>query len=140
MPFFARAKSWLFTSQGDSASEWQVILWWELRRIPYNLFIGVYGIICLMLFYWAITPTGVVQPGEDAVEPFAIILAPFVANACYTLGWLVELVARVLDPDLSPKFGPLLLKIGFGFSFIVISVPAVYWMSYRLLQLVHVLR
>ena len=29
---------------------WQVITWWELRRLPYNLVVGLGGILGLLLF------------------------------------------------------------------------------------------
>jgi hypothetical protein len=134
-----RAKIWLFAPQRIPVPWWRVILWWELRRIPFNLLIGFYGIVCLVLFYWAITTSGQLQPGEDAEEPLALILAPFAANACYTLGWLLELPMRFFIPELSPMFSPVLLKLGIGISFFIISVPAVFWVGYRVLQFAHVL-
>jgi hypothetical protein len=86
MNAITRAKSWLFTPQQPSVPWWRVIVWWELRRIPFNLLIGAYGILCLLLFFWAITTSGHLQEGEDAVEPLALLAASFAANACYTLG------------------------------------------------------
>jgi len=140
MNAIVRAKSWLFAPQSMPVRWWRVILWWELRRIPFNLLIGAYGALCLVLFYWAITSSGHLQPGEDAVEPLALIAAAFAANACYTLGWLLELPVRLLMPALSAQFGAVLLKLGIGFSLFIISVPAVFWVGYRLLQFAHVLR
>ena len=34
------------------------------------------------------------QPGEDAVEPMALLLAPFAMNLCYTAGWVAELLYK----------------------------------------------
>lgn len=114
---------WLFTPL-PSPSPGRAILWWELRRIPVNLLIGVYGIVCLLIFYAVITHSPALQPGEDAVEPLAVILAPIAFNVCYTLGWLVETSARALAPRLTPKLGPRLLFIGLVFSLIVVtSIP-----------------
>jgi len=61
---------------------------------------------------WAIATSGHLHPGEDAVEPIALLAAPFGINLLYTLGWLVEVPARLLRPGLSPRFGQLLLKMG----------------------------
>ncbi|MBI3028029.1 MAG: hypothetical protein HYY64_00745 [Candidatus Rokubacteria bacterium] len=58
--------------------------WWEVRRIPFNLIVGVYGVVCLVAFFWAITTSGHLQPGEDAVEPLALLAAPFGINVLYT--------------------------------------------------------
>lgn len=135
-----RARNWLFAPQQTPVSWWRVILWWELRRVPFNLLIGAYSAPCLILFCWAVTTSGQLRPGEDAVEPLALIVAPFAVNACYTLGWLVELHVRLLIPGLTARFGAVLLKIGLGFSFFVISVPALFWVGYRLLQFAEGLR
>jgi hypothetical protein len=113
-----------------------VIAWWEVRRIPFNVIVGVYGAVCLVVFFWAITTSGHLRPGEDAVEPIALLAAPFGINLLYTLGWLVEGLARLLRPDLSPRFGPLLLKTGLALGLFLITLPAVLWGGYRLLQLV----
>ena len=139
MSLLSRVRGWLFAEQQLPIRWWRVIVWWELRRIAFNLFIGVYGIVCLAVFFWGILGSGTLQPGEDAEEPLALIAAPFVANACYTLGWLVELPARLLWPSLSPQFGPWLLRLGLGLSVFFISLPAVYWGGYHVLQLAHVI-
>src|SRR6187455_2657407 len=100
---------WMFGRPAAGRSLGKVVLWWELRRIPFNLIVGFYGIVCLAIFFWAIGTSNELQPGEDAVEPLALIAAPFVINALYTLGWLVEVSTRILVPNLSPRFGPILL-------------------------------
>jgi hypothetical protein len=104
------------------------VLWWELRRIPYNLVIGGYGIACLLVFFWGITTSGELRPGEDAVEPLALFAAPFIANVCYTAGWVVELFTHLLIGP-SPQIGTFLFKLGLGFSLFVISIPAIIWAS-----------
>jgi hypothetical protein len=78
----------------------------------------------------------VLKPGEDAFEPLAIMITFVLFNICYTLGWLVELPARLANPRLPPRFGPLLMKLGLGFSFCVIGCPAAMWVAYRCFQLV----
>jgi hypothetical protein len=129
---------WLFAPQRRPGA-WQSIVWWELRRVPVNLLIGVHGILCLVVIFWAITSSHALEPGEDAFEPLAILITPVLFNVCYTLGWLVEVPARLANPKLSPRFGPLLMKLGLGFSFCVISSPAAIWAAYRCLQLVRAL-
>jgi hypothetical protein len=136
-----RSIAWFFAQPQPPIRGWRVVAWWELRRIPFNLIIAVYGIICLVVFYWGILGTGILQlrPGEDAVEPMTLIATPLAANICYTFGWLVELPARLFVPALSPSFGPWMLRLGLGLSAILISIPAVFWGGYRVLQLAHVL-
>lgn len=130
----------MFSPQPSPASWRGAILWWELRRIPYDILVALFGVFCLMVYAWGIITSGQLEPGEDVVEPMGILAAALVVNICYTLGWLVEASARMLVPSLSTRFGPLLMKMGIGLSFLLISVPAVYWGGYRLLQLTHVTR
>jgi hypothetical protein len=111
-----------------------VVVWWEVRRIPFNVIVGAYGLLCLLVFFWAIGTSGRLEPGEDAVEPIALLAAPFGINALYTLGWLVEVPSRLFRRDLSPRFGPVLLKLGFALGLFLITVPAGFWVGYRILQ------
>jgi hypothetical protein len=120
---------WLFEPPA-TLSAMGSIVWWEARRIPVNLLIAAYGLLCLAIFFAAIGASHTLPPGEDAVEPAALFLAPIAFNICYTLGWLVEIPARLVVPDLSPGFGPGLLFAGLVFSAVVISLPAVLWVVY----------
>jgi hypothetical protein len=131
---------WLFAPPREPVTALRLIGWWELRRIPFNIIIGVFGIICLAIFFVSIDTSGTLQPGEDAVEPPALFIAPFAANICYTAGWLVDAPLRVVRPAIRPQFSPWLFRFGLGFSLFIISIPAVFWGGYRVLQLMHVLR
>jgi hypothetical protein len=124
---------WLFSAP-PRTGVWQAVVWWELRRLPVNLLVGVYGILCLVVFYWSIMRSHVLAPGEDAVELLQIVVAPIAFNLAYTFGWLVEGAARLLFPALTPRFGPRLLAAGLAFSALLISLPAVYWLGYWLLM------
>ena len=134
-----RSLAWLFANPEEPVSLDGVFGWWEARRLPVNLIVGTYGILCLVIFFAAVTTSGRLPPGEDAVEPLALIAAPIVVNVLYTLGWVVEVTSRTLEPGLSPRFGPRLLKLGIGFGLLLITVPAALWAGCRLLQVVGVL-
>lgn len=131
-----RITAWFFSAPETGTSIWRTILWWELRRIPFNIVVGIYGFICLMIFFLAIETSGHLQPGEDAVEPMALFIAPFFINAAYTLGWLVEVPARLVRPNLSSDYGPRLLKLGLGFGMVLITLPAALWTGISLLHAV----
>ena len=118
----------------EPVSGWDAFWWWEARRIPFNLLMGAYGLVGLCVFWWALQSSGHLAPGEDAVEPLAVMAAPIAVNALYTLGWLVEVPARVFMPRLSPETGPSLLKAGVTIGLILISVPPAYWCGVRVLQ------
>ena len=131
---------WLFSAPNAQRSGFAVIAWWELRRIPYNLIVGGAGFISLIIFFGSIISSGVLRPGEDAVEPMAIFVAPVAINTCYCAGWVVENVLRVVWPSKLHLFGPILFKLGLGFSLFAVSLPATFWSSYRLLQLCGIIK
>jgi hypothetical protein len=129
------ALRWLFSPPPEPVEPWDALAWWELRRIPFNLIVGVYGVVCLAIFLAAISTSGRLHPGEDAVEPLALLAAPFVINALYTLGWLVEVPLRLFSRNTPPRLGPALLKLGLSFGLALITLPAAVWTGIRLLQL-----
>jgi hypothetical protein len=133
----------LFTPPSEPTSPANAIAWWEHRRLPYNVIIGAVAIVSFVIFYVSIITTGVLQPGEDVVEPLALIAAPIVApiaiNICYTAGWLLDAPLRLIFPTLNSRFTSWLFTLGFAFSVLLVSFPALYWGAYRLLQLLHVL-
>lgn len=61
-------------------------------------------------------------------------------NILYTLGWLVEVPARIVAPALSPCFAPRLLKSGLALGLLLIPLPAAFWLAYRVFQLVGIMR
>lgn len=126
--------TWLFSAPRDPGFPRNVLVWWEARRLPFNLIIGTYGILCLAVFLAAITTSHHLQAGEDAVEPLALMAAPLVVNILYTLGWIVEVTYRSIEPDVSPRFGPRLLKVGIGLGLFMCTLPAGYWAGYWLLE------
>lgn len=131
---------WLFADPPAPVSTWQVIRWWEIRRLPFNLIVGVWGLVALALLAARIHGAGVLKPGEDGVEPLALLFAPIAVNLCYTAGWLVDVPLRWIRPSFSPRFTPWLFRLGFGLSLFVVSLPAGFWGGYGLLQGLPVLR
>ena len=65
----------------------QVIRWWELRRLLYNVVLLVVGVAAIAGMEWLMTK--VIPLGEDAVEPMILVLGVVVygvmVNLCYTL-------------------------------------------------------
>ncbi|MHC4118406.1 MAG: hypothetical protein ACYSWO_12970 [Planctomycetota bacterium] len=129
---------WFVTVPEGPRTVGRIIVWWELRRIPYNIIVGVLGVTSLTLFYFFILHCDVLAPGEDAVEPIALFAAPFFINIAYTAGWIVELMLKVLSRRENRRVGPILFKLGLEFSIIVVFLPAVIWgveyLSYILTQ------
>ena len=131
---------WLFSVPDAQRSGFDVIVWWEQRRIPYNLIVGGAGFGSLIIFFVSIVSSGVLGPGEDAVEPLAIFFAPVAINICYCAGWVVENILRAVWPSKQHLFGPFLFKLGLGFSLFAVTFPAIFWSGYRLLQLCGIIK
>ncbi len=118
----------LFSRPDTELSCWRVILWWELRRIPYNVIVGIVALLSfgLVIASTKISPP-VSQEGQDLGDPFlAIMMLPFVVNACYTLGWLGELTLRYLWKTNDRNIGIALFKLGITFSVIMMTFPAMF--------------
>jgi hypothetical protein len=68
------------------------VVWWELRRIPFNLIVGAVGVASVMLM--ELFGSTFIPPGEDFVEPLlllaGVILFALLANIAYTLCWMME--------------------------------------------------
>jgi hypothetical protein len=90
----------LFSRRNEEASAFEIIKWWEVRRIPYNLVVGAAGI-----FTCGVTVLVEVVASEKFGEPlglpdppifalFAVIAYGIGANVCFTGGWTTELLVR----------------------------------------------
>src|SRR5215831_4360995 len=75
-------------------SEREIIGWWEGRRLRFNFYVGIVGVISWLLVW--IAGSAAVKPGVHFEEPIVMISGPFIygtlANICYTLGEFVDTV------------------------------------------------
>ena len=106
----------------ETERKWyHVILWWELRRILYNIILllsGILGILCLTL---------VVNGAGDFISGLTIIGFVFTANFFYTFGWIVELFIRLFNKHKANLFGIKLFKIGFIIAICSGFLPALFF-------------
>lgn len=100
-----------------------VIRWWELRRIPYNLVLLVIGAMALYGAVWVLSGK---RPGLTlGAWPVAIpcFIYGFMANIFYTLGWVVELWGRATDPGAARRRAVLTFRAGFALSCVLTTLP-----------------
>ena len=114
-----------------AATAWQVIGWWEARRIPFNLIVGMAGavsgvaILCIAVageIFFGV-PFGMPDPPILAVA--AVVVYALGANVCFAGGWIAELTVRRAWPDESDRFGTLSFTLGLVFAVVVTLLPPI---------------
>jgi len=125
-----RLAGWIFAHQLEKSHPAHVVAWWELRRLPYNLIVGVTSLLTLSVFFavaWGCELSGGLPLGQPK-PPLLVIIAIaaywIVTNVFYTFGWILELlVARVWHVS-TPVFGPIVFTVFTAISLVVTLIPA----------------
>ncbi len=115
------------------ASPLAVIKWWEARRIPYNAIVGVTGFCTIVIFFvtalisdWLINePIGLPEGFGILFAMFGVLAYGIMANVCFTLGWICELLLRNWGVKLASWIMPLAFALGVIFSVILTMLPAI---------------
>ena len=119
----------LFQRPTGITNAWQTIGWWETRRVPFNLIVGIVGIMTIatgtlaMSVANAFLETPLHRP-DPPLFFFALAYA-VVVNLFYTGGWVVELVWRQLWPTTEDALPALAFRLGLVLSILVTTLPAV---------------
>jgi hypothetical protein len=115
---------------------WGVIRWWELRRLLYNatLFaIGIASLFAMDFFMQQVVPVG--KDAPELETGLTIVLYGFMANLCYTLGWIAELMGRRKDEVLARSRAKKHFLLGLWLSCLLTSAPfwfgLVFWLTHR---------
>jgi hypothetical protein len=122
LPLFRRAR--------PPERTWDVIAWWESRRIPYNLIVGAAGIASaiVMLLTGFVTEHIVGEaigvPGSPFFAMVAVIVYGIMANICFTGGWILELFSRRIWGTRAEAFGEIAFTWGTLCSVLLTLIPA----------------
>jgi hypothetical protein len=122
MSFITSAAKRLFTVPEEPRPWFRIVLWWELRRIAFNLLVGFVGFISLSLFIYIALKHP--KDFQDGPEPFSVFIFAVMANVCYTGGWIWELAARFLWKEKAIYFGPIMFSLGLIFSMLAALAPS----------------
>lgn len=95
-----------------------VIAWWESRRLAYNVIVGLTG-LCVILIM------GMIHFAPISSLTEAAIAYGIAANICYTSGWMADLFARRFWKEKAEHFAPILLSLGLIFSVGLTILPGV---------------
>ena len=104
---------WFFTPLYYPRGPLQVIGWWERRRLLYNLSVGAAVVLTLAV---ALALGVLPVPGTMPTELLSVIVYGLLANVCYSMGPVADLVLRRLLGIQAPDIGPVLFRYGFVFS------------------------
>jgi hypothetical protein len=110
------------SEQSFSSARKEIIAWWEARRFRFNLYVGIVGAVTWLLVL--VAGSAAVKTGVDFEEPIAMLIGPliygFLANVCYTFGWVVDTVSYRGTPRTR------LYKAGIIFSAVLTALPGVW--------------
>ena len=70
-------------------------VWWELRRIPFNIVFVIIAEISVQLIHLFAD----VGPTEEAIHPFTLLAIIAVLNVVYTFCWITEIGNRRSNND-----------------------------------------
>ncbi|WP_041592658.1 hypothetical protein [Terriglobus roseus] len=117
-----------------TSTNWQIVRWWEYRRLPFNAALLCVGLLSIGVFEWLMDK--VIPRGEDAVEPMVLILGiglyGLTANLCYTLGWVYELRSQSSPSARERHKAKRLFRDGLLASCVLTSAPLWFGFLYYL--------
>ncbi|BDS15314.1 hypothetical protein [Aureispira anguillae] len=96
-----------------------LILWWESRRLNYNLIVGIAGLVTFILIILISTSKLKLLTGELLITFLVVAFGfAFCYNVIYTIGWGLDLLLkRFFNKELS-----VLTKTIFYWSLILLSM------------------
>jgi hypothetical protein len=114
-------EKYFFTPLSYPRSGWSILRWWESRRLLFNLSVGSAGLLSLgIIELLARLPP---HPGDFPVPWVGVLAYAVLANLCYTLGPVGDLVLRRVLGDRAAAVGPVLFRYGFVFSLGLTLLP-----------------
>ncbi len=98
----------LVTTPAEPRNMLSILLWWETRRVIYNIVVGMCGLPGVFLLLLAHEPLGFIT--------FGVLFYAFMANVCYTAGAVSETVARQWFGIKVKDYAPVAFSLGTAFS------------------------
>lgn len=118
--------------ESEDRTFFQIIIWWEFRRILYNIIVLIAGILSLFIMMLAASGRVQLEPDEDFYEPIMIPIFGFFCNIFYTLGWITEIF--ISPPSLI--YAPKMFKLGLYFTLFCVFLPSTIWVGIAIFDIV----
>lgn len=123
-----------FETEAGQRTVWQVIGWWEVRRVAFNLVVGIAGMLTIATGALALgTANAFLQTPLHRPDPplfFFVLVYGVLANLLYTGGWMAELACRRMWPSTRGHLAPVSLRLGLVFSILVTLLPAIFAVTF----------
>jgi hypothetical protein len=121
-------RSRLFARPVPAKSAWDIVKWWELRRVPYNAIVGVTGVLggslaFVLGFVAERRGMEVAWPDPPLFLIAFVVLYAIAANVCFTGGWISELLARRIWGARADAYGEICFCFGTIFSVLLTFLP-----------------
>ena len=104
---------------------WDAVLWWEKRRIMFNLAVFAAGLLTIALI--EVIGGRLLPPGEDVMEPIVmfpgVVAYAIAANFCYTLSWITEMAWSHGDTSRTESLREQVYGKGLIFSAVLTFLP-----------------
>jgi hypothetical protein len=90
----------LFCRETPVTNYKDAIGWWESRRVPYNLVLGIAGTFSgFLALFTAVAASTLLSvdigiPNSPGFAMIVVVLYAILANVCYTAGWIAEIFIR----------------------------------------------
>ncbi len=123
--------SWRLVHRPDGLDSFvDMLKWWELRRVPYNVIVGAAGLVtCAIALGVAAVAEAKLNDALGMPHPVlaiaGVLLYGIAANFCYTGGWATEWLARKIWKERAGAFGQISFCLGIIFSVLLTLLPAV---------------
>src|SRR5579863_1907547 len=104
------------------------IVWWERRRIAFNvviLFAGAFTLFLIQAIHAILARFGADVTVPTGLVPL-VLFYMLAVNICYTLGWVSELLWSDGDTARTELLRPAVYRWGLTFSVAITLLPAVF--------------
>ena len=125
------------TVETKPLTNWEVIRWWEIRRLLFNGMLLVIGFVSLAGMEYLLGKVMPIDQGGMAAFGLAwgVVFYGVAANVCYTAGWIMELLGRKGGKSLARHRARKLFVLGLWLSGALTTAPLwfglVYWYFHR---------
>lgn len=120
----AYLKKFLFRDIDKNPGFWRIVIWWELRRIPYNIIVLLFS----MLFYSICTAFVFIPGGGSPIFYFLFLGAEFLlVNFYYCLFEGLDILAHYQLSPLPQRSRPKLFVLSMISLCSLIAITILYW-------------